>query len=121
MTSGKSLLLGFIVGGSIGAITALLNAPASGRVFRGRIKQQSLEWKEMIDSLMQDARKLKDQISRTSKEGVELINELTQEMKSSIETWNKAVEPHQANIHGYLEELEQSIKELEAKVKSSHA
>lgn len=118
MASGRSLLLGFIVGGSVSAVATLLNAPSSGRVLRGRIKQQSTEWKDMIDSLMHDALKLKDQISKTSKEGVELISELTQEMKKSIDTWKVAIEPHQENIHEYLEEIEQSLKDLEEKVNS---
>lgn len=117
MASGRSLLLGFLIGGSVSAAATLLNAPSSGRVLRGRIKQQSTEWKDMIDSLMHDALKLKDQITKTSKEGVELINELTQEMKKSIETWKVAVEPHQENIHEYLEQIEQSLKVLEDKVK----
>lgn len=118
MSKGKSLILGFIIGGGIGAATVLLSTPTSGRDLRFKIKQQSLEWKDMVDHLMNDARQLKDQITKTSKEGVALINELTQEMKQSVEEWKSAVEPHQENIHEYLEEIEQSLKELEEKVKS---
>lgn len=117
MGKGKSLLVGFIIGGTISAATTLLSTPTSGRVLRERIKEQSMEWKDMADKLLQDALRLKDQIAQTSKEGVALINNLTQEMQKSVEEWKIAVEPHQENIHEYLEQIESSIKDLEAKLK----
>src|SRR5690625_1618317 len=85
MGKGKSLLVGFIIGGTISAATTLLSTPTSGRVLRERIKEQSMEWKDMADKLLQDALRLKDQIAQTSKEGVALINNLTQEMQKSVE------------------------------------
>lgn len=118
MAKGKSLLLGFLIGGSVSAVATLLSAPSSGKTLRRRIREQSAEWKDTIEVLMQDAMRLKDQITKTSKEGVELINDLTQEMKTSIETWKVAVEPHQENIHGYLEQIESSLKDLEEKIKN---
>jgi|SRR5690625_366505 len=117
MSRGKSLLLGFLVGGTISAAATLLSTPTSGRELREQIKVQSKEWKETIDDLIQDGLKLKDQIAQTSKEGIALVNELTQEMKSSVEEWKAAVEPHQENIHEYLEQIEMSLKELEDKIK----
>jgi|SRR5699024_1377352 len=116
MSKGKSILLGFIVGGTISAATALLTAPSSGRELRYRVKQQSIEWKKIVDDMIQDGLRLKDQIAKTSKEGVALINELTQEMKVSVEEWKNAIEPHQDNIHEYLEQIEASIKDLEEKI-----
>jgi len=117
MSRGKSILLGFFVGGTISAATALLTTPSSGRELRHRVKKQSIEWKKIVDDIIQDGMRLKDQIAKTSKEGVALINELTQEMKTSVEEWKNAIEPHQENIHDYLEEIEASIKDLEEKIK----
>lgn len=117
MARGKSLFLGFLIGGAVSATVALLSAPSSGRELRSQIKTQSLEWKDTIDELLQDGLTLKKQIAETSKEGVALINELTHEMKKSVEEWKSAVEPHQENIHEYLEEIEASLKALEEKVK----
>ena len=116
MSRGKSLLLGLIVGGAAGAVTTLLSTPSSGRELRENVKLQSLEWKDMADNLLQDALRLKDQISKTSKEGVSLINDLTQEMKKSVDEWKVAVSPHQENIHEYLEQIQKSLKDLEEKV-----
>lgn len=116
MSRGNSLLLGFVVGGAVSAVVTLLSTPTSGKELRGQVKQQSLEWKEVADNLIQDALRLKDQIAKTSKEGVALINNLTQEMKQSIEEWKLTVEPHQENIHEYLEQIQASLKDLEEKV-----
>jgi len=116
MSKGKSIAIGFIVGGTISAATALLTAPSSGRELRRQIKEQSLEWKRIVDDIIQDGLRLKDQIAKTSKEGVALINELTSEMKTSVEEWKNAIEPHQENIYEYLEQIESSIKDLENKI-----
>lgn len=118
MSRGKSLLLGMLVGGTVSAAVTLLSAPSSGRELRSQIKEQSKDWKETIEALIQDGVKLKNQIAKTSKEGISLVNELTQEMKKSVEEWKSAVEPHQENIHEYLEQIQLSLKDLEEKVKS---
>lgn|SRR5699024_8027153 len=117
MSRGKSLFLGFLVGGTISAAATLLSTPTSGRDLREQIKKQSKDWKETIDDLVHDGLKLKDQIAQTSKEGIALVNELTQEMKKSVEEWKVAVEPHQESIHDYLEQIESSLKDLEEKIK----
>ena len=116
MSKGKSILLGILVGTTASAVATLLTTPSSGKDVRVRIKDQSFEWKDAIDEMIQDGWKLKDQIAKTSKEGAALINDLTQEMKTSIEEWKIAVEPNQDNLHDYLEQIETSIKDLEAKL-----
>src|SRR5690625_7483096 len=95
MAKGKSLLLGFMIGGTVSAIATLLSTPSSGRELRENIKDQSNEWKEMLTNLKDDGLRLKKQLEETSKEGVELVKNLTKEMKESIEEWKVAVEPHQ--------------------------
>lgn len=118
MSKTKSFFLGFIIAGSASAIATLLTTPTSGKDLRDKIVDQGLEWKEMTDKLVQDGVRLKTQIAETSKEGISLINNLTDEMKKSVEEWKVAVEPHQENIHGYLEQIELSLKDLEEKVKT---
>ncbi len=116
MSKGKSILLGILVGTTASAVTTLLTTPSSGKDVRVRIKDQSFEWKNSIDEIIQEGFNLKDQIAKTSKEGAALINDLTQEMKTSIEEWKIAIEPNQDNIHEYLEQIETSIKDLETKL-----
>ncbi|MEN2767715.1 YtxH domain-containing protein [Ornithinibacillus xuwenensis] len=120
MARGKSLIFGIMVGSVVGATATLLSTPASGKQLRGKVKSQSLEWKELLLSLKLDGLRLKRQIAATSKEGVGLIKDLTQEMKNSVTEWKQSVEPHQQNIHQYLEQIETSLKDLEEKVNSSN-
>ncbi|HLR59173.1 MAG TPA: YtxH domain-containing protein [Pseudogracilibacillus sp.] len=121
MSKGKSILLGILVGSTASAVATLLTTPSSGKDVRVRIKDQSFEWKNSIDEIIQEGLNLKDQIAKTSKEGAALINDLTQEMKTSIEEWKIAIEPNQDNIHDYLEQIEASIKNLEAKLTEQDA
>jgi gas vesicle protein len=116
MANGKSLVLGMMVGSLIGATATLLSTPTSGRELRTKVKDQSVEWKELLDNLKLDGLRLKNQIAATSKEGVSMIKDLTQEMKSSIGEWKASVEPHEKNIREYLVQIESSLKDLEEKV-----
>ncbi len=118
MSKGKSLLLGFFVGGAVSATATLLSTPTSGRELRHNVKQQGQDLMELLDNLKRDGLRLKKQITETSKEGAALIKDLTKEMKTSVEEWKASVEPHQAKIHEYLEQIESSLKDLEEKVKS---
>src|SRR5699024_11520044 len=115
MLNGKSIVAGFIIGGTISAATALLTAPTSGRVLRNQVRSQGMEWKQIIEDIIKDGWKLKDQIAQTSKEGAALINELTEEMKTSVDEWKNTVEPHQNNIHQYLERSEEHTSELQSR------
>lgn len=119
MSNGKYIILGFVIGGTISAATTLLTTPTSGKDVRNRVMEQGLEWKNIVDDIIQDTLRLKDQLAKTSKEGVALINELTQDMKTSVDEWKNAIEPHQENIYEYLEQIESSIKELEEKITAS--
>lgn len=118
MSRTKSFLLGFMIGGLASATVTLLTTPTSGKKLRGQVVDQTKEWKEMGDDLLQDAIRIKDQIAQTSKEGVALINNLTQELKTSMEEWKVAVEPHKENIEDYLTQIELNLKDLEEKVNS---
>jgi gas vesicle protein len=120
LANGKSFALGILVGGVVGATATLLSTPTSGRELRTKVKDQGLEWKDLLENLKLDGLRLKNQIAATSKEGVSLIKDLTQEMKSSIGEWKASVEPHQKNIHLYLEQIETSLKDLEEKVNSNN-
>lgn len=117
MIKGKSLLYGVAVGSTVGFVVTLLSTPASGKNMRYRVKEQSLEWREMLDGMKFDGQRLKKQISDTSKEGALMMKNLTLEMKRSIEEWKQTVEPHKENIQEYIEQIESSLKELEDKVK----
>jgi gas vesicle protein len=50
----KGLLIGFLAGGAVGAIVALLTTPKSGKELRGDIKQKSGEYFDEADKYYQD-------------------------------------------------------------------
>jgi gas vesicle protein len=51
-----SILTGFVIGGLIGAAAALLMAPQSGEEMRARIRDRSLELKDMAVRTVEDTR-----------------------------------------------------------------
>ena len=118
MSKGKSMLLGFLIGGTVTVAATLLTTPASGKDMRNRVKDQGIEWRELVNNLKEDSMRLKEQLFKTSQEGSILVKDLTQEMKKTVMDWKETVEPHQENIHNYLSQIETSLKELEDKVKS---
>lgn len=61
----KGLLLGFLAGGAVGAILALLYAPKSGKEFRADIKNKA-------DDYLEDAEKY---LSEAKDKAMDLINE----------------------------------------------
>ena len=56
----KGLLLGFLAGGVIGAVIALLYAPKSGRELRKDIKVKTDEYIEDAEKYINDAREKED-------------------------------------------------------------
>ena len=63
--SSKGLLLGFLAGGVVGAIAALLYAPKAGRELRNDIRSKSDEYYDDVERYFSDARdKAKDLITK---------------------------------------------------------
>ena len=54
INSVKGFLIGFLAGGTVGAIIALLTAPKSGKELRGDIKQKSGEYFDEADKYFTD-------------------------------------------------------------------
>ncbi|MHB1686126.1 MAG: YtxH domain-containing protein [Ignavibacteriaceae bacterium] len=74
--TGKGFLIGFIAGGSIGAILALLYAPKSGKELRGDIKSKTDGLLDDADRYLADAKdKAKDLINDGKKKSEKLITE----------------------------------------------
>lgn len=79
-SAGKDFLLGAIVGGIIGAATALLLAPKSGTELRGTISEQATNLKEKSTDLSQTA---KSKTSDFSKKVSEQSNQLLSKVKKN--------------------------------------
>ena len=72
----KGLLLGFLAGSVIGAVTALLLAPKSGKELRRDIKKKTDELKEVAQNQFQQARdKAGDLLNEGKKRSEEMISQ----------------------------------------------
>lgn len=72
----KGLFLGFLVGGAIGAILALLYAPKSGRELRRDIKEKADGYIEDAEKYVSDAKeKAKNLINEGKKKSEKIIDE----------------------------------------------
>jgi len=74
--SGKGFLIGFLAGGAIGAILALLYAPKSGKELRSDIKLKTDGILDDADKYLAEAKdKAKDLINEGKKKSEKLISE----------------------------------------------
>ncbi|PKR78277.1 hypothetical protein CEY16_00525 [Halalkalibacillus sediminis] len=120
MPSGKSLLLGALVGGVVSASVSLLTTPSSGAELRTKVKDQSERLRDIMQELQENGLDLKNQLTQTSKEGAALLKDLSQDIKTSIESWKETIEPHQENLQEHLRQIEESLKDLEDKMKEKN-
>jgi len=72
----KGLLIGFLAGGAIGAIFALLYAPKSGKELREDIKNKTDEYMDDAEKFIADAKvKAKDVINEGKKKSEKLVSD----------------------------------------------
>lgn len=97
-----SFLVGFIVGGLAGAVTALLLAPQSGEETRTLIKEKSIE--------------LKDKAVETVEEATKRAEEAYIEARNKAEEWTKVAAQRfeEAQVKGSVLVEEQKAKIGEA-------
>jgi gas vesicle protein len=78
----KGFLIGFLAGGTIGAIVALLTAPKSGKALRGDIKQKSGEYLDEADKYFTEK---KNQAGKMFNEGKRKFTMIVNDVKSKPE------------------------------------
>lgn len=67
---GSALALAFMLGGALGALTALLYAPESGRRTRVRIRRLTEELQERAEDVAEDVRERVDEALEQGREAV---------------------------------------------------
>jgi gas vesicle protein len=96
--SAGSLILGFFIGGLVGAGVALLLAPQPGREARQKIKELAEEAKEKAAEY---AEKVKGQVTSTVGKGKEILEEKKSLVTAAVEAGKEA----------YGKEKERLVKE----------
>lgn len=114
--STKALVYGILVGGVVGAATALLTAPNSGKELRNQIKDSKGEWVKLVQELKEDAIDIKDSVTKASLEGKEIIKELAGDLKIAVEEWQKNIEPNKDAMQEEIKEIQATIAQLEQKL-----
>lgn len=80
--NGKDFLLGAVVGGVIGAISALLLAPKSGKELRGDIGHQYHNVKEKTQEIA-------EVVNRKSHEVADKAKEVASQMTADLKQWRE--------------------------------
>lgn len=119
----KGFLFGFLAGGAVGAIVALLTTPKSGKEFRGEIKQKPGEYFDEADKYYQEK---KNKAVEIFNEGKRKYNEIVNNVKSKPEEIPKDDENvfNDTNIktknilHTGKEKLETETDKLKSSIKT---
>ena len=73
INSVKGFLIGFLAGGTVGAIVALLTAPKSGKELRGDIKQKSEEYYDDAEKYLADAKNKASELINEGKKNMQWL------------------------------------------------
>ena len=118
--SSKGLLVGFLAGGAIGAIVALLYAPKSGRELRSDIRTKSDEYYDDVEKYYADARdKAKDLINDGKKKSEKLISDAKVKSEELLKDAEKIFNDAKSKAEGYVAKGKDTIDQESAKVKTA--
>ena len=93
--SAGSLILGFFIGGLVGAGVALLLAPQSGKEIRQKIKELADEAKEKAAKY---AEEVKGKVTSTVEKGKELVEEKKSLVTAAVEAGKEAYQKEKEKL-----------------------
>ena len=103
--SGSSVFLGFLAGGAIGAILALLYAPKTGRELRNDIKSKTDEYLDEADKYIAEARnRAKVLINDGKKKSEKIINDAKTKSEAILKDAEKIFNDAKAKASGNIDE-----------------
>jgi gas vesicle protein len=118
--SGKGLFLGFLAGGIVGAIAALLYAPKSGRELRKDIRYKSDEYSDDVEKYFVEARdKAKDLINDGKKKSEKLINDAKIKSDELLKDAERIFNDAKSKTEGYVSKGKETLDQESAKLKTA--
>lgn len=119
----KGLLIGFLAGGTIGAITALLLAPKSGKELRADIKQKSEEYFDEAEKYLAEAKdKARDLINEGKKKSERIIQDAKFKsddiLKDAEKIFKDAKTKTTEVVHTGREKIETEAERIKSSVKA---
>jgi gas vesicle protein len=117
---GKGLLIGFLAGGAIGAIIALLYAPKSGKELRNDIKQKADDYFEEAEKYISDAKvKAKDLINEGKKRSEKLISDAKVKSDELLKDAEKIFTDAKSKVGDTISSGKKTFDEESARVKGA--
>ncbi len=118
--SGKGLFLGFLAGGVVGAIVALLYAPKTGRELRSDIRSKSDEYYDDVEKYYSDARdKAKDLINDGKKKSEKLISDAKVKSEELLKDAERIFNDARSKAEGYVAKGKGTVDQETTKVKTA--
>jgi len=116
----KGLFIGFVAGGVIGGLVALLYAPKSGKEFRADLKQRKDELMDDAEEYMDIAKhKAEDIINEGKKRSEELISDAKKRAGSLLEDANSILNVAKEKTSSTYEQAKARVAEESGKVKDA--
>lgn len=126
--SAANFLVGVIVGSVVGAATALLLAPKSGRELRsdinqqvGTLKEKSGEWKDTVveksSEISAVAKEKSEQIRQVAAEKAEIVKEKATQLRNVVKNdgWKETVNENEEAQEGEVVSQEPVVTAVEEK------
>jgi gas vesicle protein len=108
----KGFLIGFLAGGTVGAIIALLTAPKSGKELRGDIKQKSEEYYDEAEKYLADAKnKANELINDAKSKSQDILNAAGRVFKDAKAKTTGVINSGKEKIETETERLKSSVKD----------
>ncbi|MFC5704363.1 YtxH domain-containing protein [Cohnella faecalis] len=105
MAANKGMFKGALIGGAVGAATALLFAPKSGRELRSDIKNRYIDAQDRTKQFVSDVTsKAKDTVSQVGDQASDLVGKTRSAIRSAkdeLETWKEDRKEEQAQKSGH--------------------
>jgi len=119
----KGFIIGFLAGGTVGAIVALLTTPKSGKDFRADIKQKSDEYFDEANKYFSDAKiKASELINEGKRKYAMIMNDVKskpEEMLNDAERVFKDAKMKTSDaLHSGKEKIELEADRLKSSVKA---
>jgi gas vesicle protein len=118
----KGFLIGFLAGGTVGALIALLTTPKSGKDFRSDIKQKSDEYLNEADKYLTNKKVQASELMKKGKRKYsmiindikskpeEMLNDAEQVFKDTKEKTSDVLHSGKVKIEAETERLKSSVK-----------
>jgi gas vesicle protein len=119
----KGFLIGFLAGGTIGAIVALLTTPKSGKELRGDIKQRSGEYLDEADKYFTETKKKAgEMINEGKRKYTTTMNDVTSKpgeiLKDAERVYNDAKVKTKDVLQSGKEKIESEAERLKSSVEA---